>query len=209
MTIPQEAPYATHPTTTTTGRGLASAIAVFLGGYLLLASLAAGQLVVVSMGLLTGRQVTSLPDSQVTLMVLQFLFAIAVVVAGLLLGRASIVARLVASAIVLVGSVLTLFLLGARVGGLLPFPSGWSGAPFHMVFGNAWFAVVLLVGVAWLISRRARAGWLAILAVAVLIPLPFVLALNGVEAGLMMIALYGVSAVIGGGIIAASRPWRD
>jgi hypothetical protein len=218
MTIPQptatDTP-ATFPESTTgapAGRALASAIAVFLGGYLLLASFAGTQLMQVSLNLLaplSGRPTLDLPAAYAVLVVLQFLFAMIVVVVGLNLGRGPAGGRLLASGLVVVGSLLTFVVLGARLSGLLNFPGGQAGIPFQMVVANYWFSIVLIVGVAWLLTRGARLGWLSLLPVLLLIPLPVVFALNGIESGISTLVLYLVSGLIGAGIIAAGRPLRD
>lgn len=218
MTIPQ-------PTTTDTsttfpesrtvapaGRGLASAVAVFLGGYLLLASFAGTQLMQVSLNLLaplSGRPTLDIPAAYAVLVVLQFLFAIVVIVVGLTLGRGPAGGRLLASGLVVGGSLLTFVVLGARLSGLLNFPGGQAGIPFQMLFANYWFSIVLVVGVAWLLTRGARLGWLSLLPVLLLVPLPVVFALNGIESAISTLVLYLVSGLVGAGIIAAGRPLQD
>lgn len=194
------------------GRSLAGAVAVYLGGYLLLASLASSQLTGVAMnmfGALAGRGLMSIPFSFGLLLVLQFAFAIVVVVAGLLLARGPLAGRLLGSAIVVVGSVVLLLFFGARLSGAVDLPGGRAGIPFQAVLANPWSGVVLVVGIAWLLSRRARLGWLSLLGVLVLIPIPTALAFGGVDSGLTQITMFALSAVVGGGIIAAGRPLRD
>lgn len=213
MTNPQYAadPSLSPTSAPRTGRNLASGIAVFLGGYLLLASLSS-PLVTVAMGVfagLAGRGAPSLPGGTAALLVLQFLFAILVIVAGLLLGTGPLVGKLVGAIIVVGGSLLTVTVTGLRLIGLLPIPGGREGIPFQAIFANSWFAIVLFVGVAWLLARRARRGWLALLATLILIPVPFSLALAGVEAGIQQIILLLLAAIIGVGIIVAGRPLRD
>lgn len=193
------------------GRGLASAIAVFLGGYLMLASFAGTGITSVAMNLFASiddRPGVGIPVSYAVLAVLQFGFALVVVVVGLLLGRGAVAGRLVGSALVVIGSLVLFLVLGARLSGMLRFPSGEAGLPFQMFFANPWFSVVLVVGVAWLLGRRARLGWLSLIAVVVLIPLPAMFVLNGIEAGVIQIVMFAVSAIVGAGIIAAGRPWR-
>jgi hypothetical protein len=218
MTIPQQATSDTattfpeSPVAVPGGRGLASAIAVYLGGYLLLASFAGTQLMQVSLNLLAplaGRPTLDIPAAYAVLFVLQFLFAIVVIVVGLNLGRGPAGGRLLGSGLVVVGSLLTFVVLGARLSGLLNFPGGQAGMPFQMLFANYWFSIVLVVGVAWLISRGARKGWLSLLPVLLLIPLPVVFAMNGIESAISTLVLYLVSGLVGAGIIAAGRPLRD
>lgn len=195
----------------TPGRTLASAVTVFLGGYLLLASFT-GQLGTVAWGLfggLTGRGSPGLPGGSMVLLVLQFLFAIAVVVVGLLIGKGSTLGKLLGASIVVVGSLLTFVHLGLRIVGLSPLPGGREGIPFQAVFANTWFALVLFVGVAWLISRRAKLGWLSLLGTVVLIPLPMAFAFANVESGVSQILMFLLSGLVGAGIILAGRPFRD
>ncbi len=68
---------------------------------------------------------------------------------------------------------------------------------------------MLVVGVAWLLTRRARLGWLSILGTLVLIPVPIALAFANVESGVQQIILFLLAAIVGAGIILAGRPLRD
>lgn len=203
MTIPQQS---IHP-----ARGLAGAIAVFLGGYLLLASFSSA-LNTVSMILFAGiadRGAPMLPGGTIAMLVLQFLFAIVVVIAGLLIADGSVAGKLIGAILVVVGSLLTFTFIGLRLNGLLPLPGGREGIPFQAVFANSWFAVVLFVGVAWLLTRRARLGWLSLLGALVLIPVPIALAFANVESGVQQIILFLLAGIVGAGIILAGRPLRD
>lgn len=215
-TIPQPA----EPATVTRplfeaarGRSLASAIAVFLGGYLLLSVFTNGELSRVSWNFFASafdRPSPELEPDQAALYVAHSVFALAVVVAGLFLGRGPLIGRVVGSIIVVVGSIATFVVLGLQVVGGLPFSGGRDGIPVQMVFANPWFATVLFVGVAWLLSRRARLGWLAILGVVVLVPLPMLLVqFAHISAGTSTLILLTLSGIIGAGIILAGRPLRD
>lgn len=220
MTIPQPTPPSPYPAEETgypaptvgrPGRSLAAAIAVFLGGYLLLASFA-GQLGMVSWSIvagITGRPSPDIPAATAMLLVLQFLFAIVVVVAGLILANGSAVGRLIGAILVLVGSLLTFTFIGLRISGFPLFPGGREGIPFQAVFHNSWFAIVLVVGVAWLLARRAKLGWLSLLGTLVLIPVPTAFVYAGVESGVVQIVMFLLSGIVGAGIILAGRPWRD
>jgi hypothetical protein len=220
MTIPQQPTPAVDPYSVDTvysapvvrpGRGLAGAIAVFLGGYLLLASFSS-VLNTVSMILFAGfadRGSPMLPGGTIAMLVLQFLFAIIVVIAGLLIAGGSVAGKLVGALLVVVGSLLTFTSIGLRLNGLLPLPGGRDGIPFQAVFANSWFAVVLVVGIAWLLTRRARLGWLSILGTLVLIPVPIALAFANVESGVQQIILFLLAGIVGAGIILAGRPLRD
>lgn len=212
MTLPHDAPAYTHETPAPRpGRTLAGAIAVFLGGYLLLLSFSSPLATVVA-GMLSG--VTGRPMSYFTpemglLHVSQFLFAVVVVIAGLVLSVGSAAGRLVGAIVVTVGGIVTLLLLALRIVGISPFPTGRDAIPFQAVFGNPWFAVVLLVGIAWLLTRRAKLGWLVLLATLVLVPIPIALTIAGADAALVQIVMILLSGLVGAGIIAAGRPWRD
>lgn len=198
-------------TTLRPARGLAGAIAVFLGGYLLLAAFA-GFLAQASLTLfsgLAGRPGPDYPDSIVALAILQFLFALVVVVTGLVLAARSRSGALIGAIVVVLGAVGTFLVLGGRLSGAMPFPGGPAGVPVQAVFANPWFAIVLFVGVAWLLARRARLGWLALLGALVLIPVPTALQFGGVESGVVQIVMLLLSGIVGGGIIAAGRPLRD
>ena len=217
MTIPQQTPTYAEPyaqpyaQVPRPGRSLASAVAVFLGGYLLLASLS-GIVGNVSMNIiagLTGRPGPEYPLSLSVLAILQLLFAIIVVVFGLIIGNGSVTAKLVGSIIVAVGTILTFVFIGLRFNGLLPFPGGRDGIPFQAVFVNSWFAIVLFVGIAWLLSRRARLGWLSLLGSLILIPLPIAFLFANLESGMIQIVMFLVSGLVGAGIILAGRPLRD
>lgn len=193
------------------GHSLAAAIAVFLGGYLLLAGFS-GFLTQTSFALLSGlvdRPSPTFPLPLLVLSVLQFLFALIVVVVGLLIGRRSDTGALVGAIIVVVGSLLTFIVMGMRVNGLLPFPGGRDGIPFQAVFANTWFAIVLFGGIAWLLARQARLGWLSLLGTLVLIPVPIALVFVNVESGVIQIVMYLLSGLVGAGIILAGRPLRD
>lgn len=213
MTIPHaDAPAYTHERPAIRpGRTLAAAVAVFLGGYLLLDAYA-GQLVVGMASVLsgiTGRPAPYLPETAVLLFVSQFLFALIVVVVGLLLAEGSLAGRLVGALLVVVSSIVTLLILSLRISGVSPFPGGRDGIPFQAIFANSWFAVVLFVGIAWLLARRAKLGWLALLATLLLIPVPTALWIAGVEAAVVQLVMYLLSGVVGAGIILAGRPFRD
>jgi hypothetical protein len=193
------------------GRSLAGAIAVFLGGYLLLAGFAGflGQTSLVLFSAVAGRPGPEYPGGIMALAVLQFVFALIVVVVGLFLGRLSASGALIGAVVVVVGSLLTFAFIGMRLTGLLPFPGGRDGIPFQAAFANPWFAIVLFVGVAWLLSRRAGLGWLSLLGTLLLIPVPIALQFGGVESGIIQIVMFLLSGVVGAGIILAGRPFRD
>lgn len=189
---------------------LAGAIAVFLGGYLLLAGFTGflGQTALSLFATLGGRGGPSYPLATMVLSLLQFLFAIIVVVVGLFLARRSTTGTVLGVGVVIVGSLLTFVFLGLRYNGLLPIPGGQAGIPFNAVFVNSWFAIVFFVGVAWLLARGARLGWLAILASLILVPLPIAFTFANLESGVVQIVMFLLSGIVGAVIILAGRPFR-
>jgi hypothetical protein len=192
------APDAWEAPSTRVPRALLAAALVFLGGYLLVASLN-GQLVASVAGL--G------PSSPGVMLLLigHFAFALLVVVAGLLASSAAAGSKAVASAIVVVGAIVVVALNAMRFAGDLRVPA----IPGQFTFANAWVMTTLFVGVAWLLVRRARLGWLALAGVLVLAPIPFWFTLAGAEGALTQFAMFALTGIVGAGIIAAGRPWRD
>ncbi|WP_395639119.1 hypothetical protein [Pseudolysinimonas sp.] len=216
MTIPQQNPFADASAETSATRGrsvnsLAGAIAVFLGGYLLLAGFAGflGQTALSVFATIGGRPAPAYPFPLLALEFLQFLFAIVVVVGGLVLGRRSTTGTVLGVGVVIIGSLLTFAFLGLRLNGMLPIPGGRDGIPFTAVFVNSWFAIVFFVGVAWLLTRAARLGWVAILGTLILIPLPMAFLLANVDSGVIQIVMFLLSGIVGAAIIIAGRPLED
>jgi len=179
-------------------RTLASAITVFLGGYLLVSSLS-GQLGLAVSG------ASQYPIEVTVFLVLQALFAIVVVVVGLLLTAAPVTNRLIAVAVVVAGTLVVLVTQAFTLTGSL----GAGGIPTRMTLGNGYFMTLLTVGAAWLIVRTARVGWLALLAALVLIPVPYLLLLASTPSVITQIVALLLSAIVGAGIILAGRPLRD
>lgn len=179
-------------------RTLASAITVFLGGYLLISALS-GQLGYAVSG------VSQNPIEVTAYLVLQALFALVVVVVGLLLAAAPEANRLIAAAVVIASALIVVVTQAVTLSGSL----GAGAIPARMTIGNAYFMSLIAIGAAWLIVRGARAGWLALLAAFVLIPVPYSLALAGIPAIVSQIVALTLSAVVGLGIIVAGRPLRD
>ena len=179
-------------------RTLAGAIAVFVGGYLVSATLSS-QLSY----FLGGR--AQVEFGFVALLVLQALFAVAVVLAGLALVRASITARLMAGVVVVLFVVVAIAAQSARLNG----NAGAAGIPLMLTLANSYFMAVLATGAAWLIVRSARIGWFAILASAILIPMPYAFIYGGVASGIMQSVLMVLAGLILAGIILAGRPLRE
>ena len=151
------------------GRALGSAVAVFLGGYILVQSLL-GQLAPALAGYGGAGEVLFLLGGQLA-------FALLAVVAGFFLAPTTVPRKLIASAIVIVGAIVTLVAQVARLTG------GFGGIASNLTLGNALFMVALTVGAGWLIVRAARLGWFALLLALLLIPVPFLFAFNGVAYG--------------------------
>jgi hypothetical protein len=218
MTIPQQTPPYAEPyaapasaSVSRPGHSLAGAIAVFLGGYLLLAGFSGflGQTSLSLFAALADRGGPQYPASIMALAVLQFLFAMIVVVVGLLLAGVSATGKIVGTIVVVAGSILTFIGIGLWFNGLLPLPDGQAGIPFRAVFTNTWFAVVLFAGIAWLLARRPGIGWLSLLGTLILIPVPTALLFANVEGGVVQVVMYLLCGIVGAGIILAGRPLRD
>lgn len=176
-------------------RNLASAVAVFLGGYLVLSSLS-GVLVNQLAGYGTQPEL-------VALFLSQLVFAVLVVVLGFFLSNAPLSRKVIASVIVAVAVPLFLVLQAGRLTG-----SVGGGIPLSITLANPAFMTVLAVGAGWLIVRGAQLGWLALLLAVVLIPLQFVFVMAAVSGVISQIVVLIVSAIVGLVIIAAGRPLR-
>jgi hypothetical protein len=179
-------------------RTLASAITVFLGGYLLISSLS-GQLSASLFG------ISRNPIEVAVFLVLQALFALLVVVVGLLLAAAPMATRLIAVTIVIAGALIVVVTQAVTLTGSF----GGAAIPTRMSFGNAYFMGLVAIGAAWLIVRSARVGWLSLIAAFVLIPVPYLLMLASIPSIITQIVSLTLSAIIGAGIIVAGRPLRD
>jgi len=179
-------------------RTLAGAISVFVGGYLVTAALT-GQLAL----FLGGRMQVDI--EVIVLLVSQAIFALAVVIVGLSLVRASVTARLIATVVLVAVVVIAVATQSARLNGNV----GPASMPLSFTLANPYFMGALGVGAAWLIVRSARLGWLAILAAAILIPLPFAFAYAGIAGALTQTVLLALSGLILAGIVFAGRPLRE
>lgn len=178
------------------GRSLASGIAVFLGGYLLLLALISPLV-----GALAGF--TGSGPGYTALLLLQLGFALLVVIGGFWIAPAAAGRKVAASVLVLVVTVLVLVVSVARISGSLRL-----GQLPTFTFANPWFMAVLAVGAGWLIVRSARAGWLAVLLALVLSPLPFAFAIAGLDTAITQILMLTATLVAGLGILLAGRPGR-
>ena len=205
MTIPQppEAAPAPLPADTVsvvdrrTGRTAMAAVVVFVGGYLVITALG-GQLPAALAGFLGSGMFVPV------LLVAQFAFALLVVLVGLIGAVGSGVGKSIGSVLVVVGAVAVLAVTTMCLNGALR-----TGPEAMFSFANPWLMTVLLVGAAWLLVRRARLGWLALLGALLLSPVPWALLMAGVESVLTQLLMLALSAIVGAGILLAGRPWRD
>ena len=185
-------PYVTPVTTPVTrDSALASAVGLFLGGYILVQSLN-GQLASALSGF---GAVEVLP-----LFVGQLLFALAAVIFSIFLAPATASLKFIASAIVLVGAIVTVAMQAGRL------TTGCGGVPMSITFANPYFMVALTLGIAWLILRSARVGWLSLLLTIVLIPLPFIFSMNAVSVVISQPVQLVVLGIVGAVILVAGRP---
>lgn len=196
-TIPQEPHPAAEPAPRRTGRAWLAGALVYVGGYLVLLSLNS-QLVTQLAGFGAGG------PALVVVLLAQLAFAILVVVVGLLAAPGPAGGRIAGAVVVVVGVPIVVAFLTMRISGALR-----VGAESSFTIGNPWLMTVVLVGAAWLLARAARLGWLAILAAAVLSPVPYVLLTAGADVGVVPLAMYALTALVGAGILLAGRPWRD
>jgi len=173
------------------GSALAAAVALYLGGYLVLFALS-GQLVSALAGFGGGPEYLPLFGGQA-------LFAVVAVIVGLLLAPAVASRKIIAILVVVVGVGAT---LGAEVARLT---SNVGGVPLSMTLGNPYFMTVLVLGAAWLIVRYARLGWLALLLAFVLIPLPYLFSFAGISLAITQPVLLIITGIIGLAILAAGR----
>ncbi len=179
------------------GRALLAAALVFVGGYLVIAAFS-GQLAAALAGFLGAG------PAYTVLVVAQFVFAIVVVLTGLVAAPGSGIGKLVGAIVVVVGLAVVLAVSALRLTGALRL-----GVESFYSITNPWLMTVLLVGIAWLLVRRARLGWLALLGVIVLSPVPQWLVLANVDTGVVQLVMFALSAVVGAAILAAGRPWAD
>jgi len=181
-------------------RTLAGAISVFVGGYLVTSSLT-GQLAFY----LGGR--SQVGPEIIAFLLAQAVFAVAVVVAGLMLVRASLTSRLIAVLVVVAVVVITVVTQSARLNGGASL--GGIPLPLSMTLANGYFMTALGLGAAWLIVRSAKLGWLAILATAILIPVPFAFAYAGIASIFTQLVMLALSGLVLAGIVVAGRPTRE
>jgi hypothetical protein len=176
------------------GSALASAVALYLGGYILIAALS-GQLAASLAGFGGGPEYLPLFFGQL-------FFAVVAVIFGLLIAPAGASRKIIAIVIVLVGVVATLAAETARL------TSNIGGLPLGFTLANPYFMTLLTLGAAWLIVRYARFGWLALLLTVVLVPLPYLFSFGGFSVAISQPALLIITGIVGLIILAAGRGRR-
>lgn len=198
-TVPADVPppaYAPVPERPHRGSALACAVALFLGGYILIAALSS-QLAAALAGFGAGPEYLPLFFGQL-------LFAVLAVVVGLLLAPAEASRKVIAIVVVVVAVAATLAAETVRLS------SNVGGIPLSITLANPYFMVVLSLGIAWLIVRHARLGWLALLLAFVLIPIPYLLTFAGLSVAITQPVLLIVTGIVGLVILVAGRGprWR-
>jgi hypothetical protein len=171
----------------------ASLVAVLLGSYLLL-NANVSQVAVALAGL------ASMPPTVTALLMLQFVFAGLVLVAGVLIHPATPTRRLIAAAVIVIGLVLWFVLSSARITGALRLP------PLSLAVLAPSFAVTVIATAVWLIVRE-RPGVSYLLLILVLAGgfIPYALVMANVDSGTSQLAVTPIAAILGIGIAWLAR----
>jgi len=168
---------------------LLALVTVSLGGYLLMLSLG-GQFI----QLFTGMRIEV---SYGALLVLQLLFAVAVVLLGFFFAPASLARRSIAGAIVAVVVLFTVILQAVRLTTGLGAASVFIG----FTFADAFVMLPLALGAAWLVVRARSGLAFAGLALVVLPALAhWALLVNGVDSATTQIIMLILGALVTAGI---------
>jgi hypothetical protein len=172
----------------------ASVVSLVLGGYLLLNANIA-QLAVALGG------IANYPIEQVAYFVVQYLFAILVVLFGFAVAPATSGRRVIAVVVALVLIIVWTLLFTARLtgaGGPLPFASGFFTSPA--------FLVPLVIGLGWLIVReRPGVTYLFLLLSLIGGAVPFLFVLNAAPAIASQFVSWLVAGIVGVGIAWLAR----
>jgi hypothetical protein len=185
--------YAYSPRITYEGRYGASLVAMVLGGYLLVVS-NVSQLAIGLAGL------ASYPPEQTALFLMQYLFAIAVIVFGLAVAPGALGRRVIAIVVVLVLILIWTLIFTARLTGSVPLPyaSGFITAPS--------FIAALALPAGWLIVReRPGVSYLFLLASLFAGLVPFLFVLAAAPAGVTQWTMPPLALIVGVGIAWAAR----
>lgn len=171
----------------------ASLVAVLMGSYLLLnANVSQVGMALTGLG--------GMPPTVVVLLVVQLVFAVLVLIAGLLVHPTTPTRRLVATAVVLVGVVLWFVVSTGRLTGDVRLP------PLSLVFVTPAFAVTVLATAAWLIVReRPGVTYLLLILTVVGGLIPYALVMANVDSGTNQLAVTPIAAILGIGIAWLAR----
>jgi hypothetical protein len=170
-------------------RWLLALVTVSLGGYLLVLNLA-GQFI----QLFTGMRI-EVPYG--ALLVLQLLFAGAVVLLGFFFAPASLARRSIAGAIVAVVVLFTIILQAVRLSTGLGAASVFIG----FTFADAFVMLPLALGAAWLVVRaRPGLAYAALALVAIPALVHWALLINGVDSATTQIIMLILGALVAAGI---------
>lgn len=203
MTANDEAAH-TYATTTPDAAGsrarlLLSGVTIFLGVYLMLLSLVASSVVFA----LTGMMGTG--PEEVVFLASGLVFAGLVVIAGILFAPAPSGTRVIAVVAFAVIAIIHVALTLVRM--TTPF----GDVETSVTIGNSYFMIMLAGGIAWLLVAGARMGWLALLPVGLLIPVPFVMFMSDFDFAWVRLVMFTLCLIIGivlllAGLVRRARP---
>ncbi len=186
--------YAYSPRFAYEGHYGASVVALVLGGYLFLNT----NLSQLAIGL---AGISSFPPEQVAFFLLQYLFAVAVMLFGIAVAPGSPARRGAAAVVVLVLIILWTLLFSARITGAagpLPTATGFIAAPA--------FIVPLALVLGWLIVReRPGLSYLVLLLSVLGGAIPFALVLNAMPALVTQLVITPLTLVLGVGMAWIAR----
>lgn len=176
---------------------LAAGVAGIAGGFIVV-SLVVGQVAL----LLSGR--SGLAAEQGVLALAQLAFGVLVVAAAYQLAPGPLALRLIATAVFVVGLVLTVTLLTLRLTGAL------RGGPLSIYLVNP-SGLVLLAGAAgWLLAAGARPlAYLTLLPTILVIAVPSLLVRAGLPSPLVSLATLGGALVVALLVLFAAKPSRS
>ncbi len=166
--------------------------ATVLGGYLL-STASIGQFV-------QAMAFGGAPELFAVLLLLRYVFAVAVLAIGFLLAPTSTGRRLLAAGIVVIGGIVFAVLIALRLTG------GLSGPPAMSIVLHPAFFAVLLATAGWLIVRgRPAISFLLLLATLLVGFVPFGFALAGIESAMAELVVTPLALLVGVGIAWAAR----
>lgn len=193
-TAPQALAAERGRTSSSPARTLIAATLAFAGGALLVSSVAGATSLLVWANILRMPYQPYVLPEWIVPTLLSWAAGLVLVVAGMLLARGPLPARITGAVFAAAGAVATPFLVVGRAFGAYRIDVNLSGLT------SPWFLVVVIAGIAWLVSRNARLGWITLLAAAPLAGAPLLLALNGVD-GLTHITVMSVLSAVAGPVI--------